>query len=207
MTTLMSIDMPEFIDLVKIHVKDIHIIFEVGSLDGKDSLLFKQNFPKSEVYAFEGLSDNYNLYMKNLSGIHTFNKVIFNYDGKVVFHKKNISGIHSVFDRGSFYGSDTLVLDCYRLDSICKELGIDHVDMIKIDVEGATYEVLEGMGLLLKTVKIMHIETEDYPFFEGQKLDDEVVRFLLNNGFKVIKKTMCVITDNNCQLDSVWVKG
>lgn len=204
--TLTSIDMPEFISLVKKHFTDINIIFEIGSLDGKDSLLFKQNFPEAEVYAFEGLLENYNLYMKTFSEIHTFNKVIFNYDGKIIFHKKNVNGIHSVFDRGTSYGTDTLVSGCYRLDSVCKELNIDHIDMMKIDVEGATYEVLEGMGALLKTVKIMHIETEDYPFFEGQKLDESVVDFLLYNGFKVIKKTRCVITNSNHQLDSVWIR-
>jgi FkbM family methyltransferase len=197
--------MPEFVELSKTHCNDINTIFEIGSMDGNDSLLFKQSFPNAEVYAFEGLPDNYNLYMKDLNGVHTFNKIIFNYDGKITFYKKEINGIHSVFDRGSAYGTETMNLYCYRLDTICKELNIDHIDMMKIDVEGATLEVLEGMGDILKTVKIMHIETEDYPFFKGQKLDNEVTKFLLDNGFTVLKKSRCVLTAGNYQLDSVWI--
>ncbi len=206
MVELTSISMLKFIKLVKEHIEVVEIIFEVGSLDGKGALLFKENFPLAEVYAFEGLPENYNKYMKNLPGIHPINKVIFDYDGEKVFYKKNINGLHSVFDRGSQYGTDELILKCYRLDTVCRELSIDHIDMIKIDVEGATLELLEGMGNLLKTVKIMHIETEDYPFFKGQKLDNEVTKFLLDSGFEMIEKSRCVITKGAHQFDSVWIK-
>jgi FkbM family methyltransferase len=201
-----SIDMNRFIALAKKHCDVVDTIFEIGSLNGEDSLLFKRNFPTADVYAFEGLPENYNLYIENFSKINSFNKVIFNYDGDIIFHKKNINGIHGVFDRGSLYGTDIVNLNCYRLDSVCDDLSIDHIDMIKIDVEGATYEVLEGMGKLLSTVKIMHIETEDYPFFKGQKLDDEVKEFLLEHKFSIIDKSSCLISDNNFQFDSVWVK-
>ncbi len=205
MGELKEINMIEFIDMASSYVKDVEIIFEVGALNGNDALLFKKSFPDAEVYAFEGLPENYNEYMKNLSGVHTFNKVIFNYDGEIVFYKKNINGIHSVFDRGSQYGTDELTLKCYRLDTVCKELKVDHIDMMKIDVEGATLELLKGMGDLLKTVKIMHIETEDYPFFKGQKLDDDVTTFLLNSGFRILGKSRCVLTDGHYQIDSVWI--
>lgn len=201
-----SIDMDRFVTLAKKHCEYMDIIFEIGSLNGEDSLLFKRNFPKASVFTFEGLPENYNLYIENFSKINSFNKVVFNYDGEIIFHKKNINGIHGVFDRGSLYGTDTLNLNCYRLDSICDDLAVDHIDMIKIDVEGATYEVLEGMGKLLSTVKIMHIETEDYPFFKGQKLDDEVVAFLLLNKFTMIERSSCSIVGNCHQFDSVWVK-
>ncbi len=207
MIELHEITMPEFIDIVRNHTDKVDIIFEVGALDAKDSLLFKQSFPDANVYAFEGLPENYEMYMKDLENIYTFNKVVFNYDGKTIFHKKEINGIHGVFDRGSAYGTETLSVKCYRLDSICRDLNVDHIDMIKIDVEGATYEVLDGMGDILNTVKIMHIETEDHEGFKGQKFDNYVTQFLLDKGFKILKKFPCV--ENNkgeFQFDSVWIK-
>jgi FkbM family methyltransferase len=36
-----------------------------------------------------------------------------------------------------------------RFDSYCRRRGIDHVDVVKIDVEGAELQVLQGMGCLL----------------------------------------------------------
>lgn len=79
-----------------------------------------------------------------------------------------------------------------------------HEDL-KLDVEGATFEVLEGMADLLSTIKIMHIETESYPFFEGQKLHNEVEKFLNLNGFSVVELTSFPIYKGKLQYDSIWI--
>ena len=79
--------------------------------------------------------------------------------------------------------------------------------MVKIDVEGATYQVLHGFGEMLKETKIMHIETETYPFFQGQKLHDEVVKFLLDNNFTMIDLGGVNIIGDNKQYDSVWINN
>ena len=78
--------------------------------------------------------------------------------------------------------------------------------MIKIDVEGATYEILNSMGDILKTIKIMHIETESYPFFKNQKLHDVVADYLSEKGFSMIDMTRVMIADGY-QHDSVWVNN
>jgi len=201
-----NIDMAEFIDIVKSKLPEdsIKVIFEVGALDGKDSMLFKESFPKSNVYSFEGLPDIYDKFLKNLSGISTYSKVVFNFDGEVPYHKKDVNGIHGVFDRGSSYGSEVLKLPCCRLDTVCREIGVSKIDMIKIDVEGATLEVLEGCGDILNTIKIMHIETEDYEFFKGQKLDCEVNNFLESRGFNLFLKRGYPILAGKFQYDSIW---
>lgn len=204
-----NISMPDFVEMVKGNFKiaDIKTIFEIGALDAKDSIFFKSEFPDADVYAFEGLPENYHKHLMNLVSIHCYNCVVLDFDGQVDFHKKRINGIHSVFDRGQRYGSEILRLDCYRIDTICKALGIDRIDMLKIDVEGATLEVLEGAGHILENIGIMHIETEDYQFFKGQKLDREVCEFLLSKNFRLIRKAGCEIQSMKHQYDSVWVNN
>lgn len=63
------------------------------------------------------------------------------------------------------------------------------------------------MGSILNTIKIMHIETESYPFFKGQRLHDEVINFLTENGFTLIDITSVEIVDTNQQHDSVWINN
>lgn len=206
---MLSIDMPKFVSIVKEHFNDddIKIIMEVGSMDGKDSLFFKKSFPNADVYAIEGLPENYTKYMENLDGIKTFNTVIAEHDGEVKYHIKNINGIHGIYDRGQEYGVKSTILPCKRIDTFCKENGIEAIDMMKIDVEGATLDVLKSMGDILKTVKIMHVETETYPFFKGQRLHNAVLNFLEENGFRCVLMTFCQITASGKQSDSVWIRN
>ena len=92
------------------------------------------------------------------------------------------------------------------MKTICKNYKIDSMDLIKIDVEGATYEILESMSDFIKTIKIMHIETESYEFFKGQKLHNVVSDFLLSLGFTMIDKTDVLIS-GGYQHDSVWLNN
>ena len=203
-----QINMEEFISLVKKYIPDHEIknIVEIGSLDGEDSIFFKSHYPQSNVFCIEGLPDNYNQYLKDLNIVTPINAVIANYDGHIKYHKKNINGIHGILDRGQQYGSEVLDLPCYTMKTICKNYKIDSMDLIKIDVEGATYEILESMSDFIKTIKIMHIETESYEFFKGQKLHNVVSDFLLSLGFTMIDKTDALIS-GGYQHDSVWLNN
>lgn len=197
-----DINMPEFVGLVKDHFKDSDIreIVEVGSMDGQDAAYFKYEFPHAHVVAIEGLKENYDKMVESNYPIECVYGAAANYNGTVEYHIKEINGIHGIFDRGKIYGNKTRQVDCFRLDSIF----LVAPDMMKIDVEGATYEVLEGLGNLLSDVKIMHIETEDYPFFKGQKLHGEVAKLLHDAGFTMVRQSRVRIAQGH-QFDSVWV--
>jgi len=86
-----------------------------------------------------------------------------------------------------------------------KKYSITEIDVIKIDVEGATLDLLQSLEDNLKNIKIMHIETETYPFFSGQKLHEDVCNFLIDNNFVLIDITFVEIIPNKYQSDSVWV--
>jgi len=206
----LGINMSEFVGLCREYLDHtkINTIFEIGSLDAQDSLFFKSEFPDANVYAIEGLTENYDNHMKHLTTITPLNMVVNNYDGVVDYHKKNINGIHGILNRGDFYG-DTVLKDitCKRMDTICSEYDVTSIDMVKIDVEGATQQILESFGDLLGLLKIMHIETESYPFFEGQVLHDDVCGYLTGKGFTMVKISGAIIGSEHKQYDSVWVNN
>jgi FkbM family methyltransferase len=201
-----DINMEEFMNYSKkfFDYSDIKNIMEIGSLDGRDSLYFKEHYPNANVFCIEGLPNNYQTYLANLDTITPINIVIADYDGMITFHHKNINGLHGILNRGNEYGTDTLSLPCKTIKTICEEYKIENIDLVKIDVEGATYEILKSMGDKLTGIKIMHIETESYPFFEGQKLHAEVELILLENNFQLVELSSVNIA-NGQQHDSVWV--
>lgn len=205
-----SITMPAFVSKAKQMFaggNQIETIVEIGALDANDSQYFKKVFPSANVYAIEALPDNYNKYLKDLKDVVGINAVVSDADGEVDFYKKKINGIHSIFNRGNEYGNEVIKLPSYRFETLAKKYNIGKVDMLKIDVEGATIEVLEGMGELLSTIKIMHLESESYPFFEGQKLHNEVVKYLEEKGFSLIELTSFPIQPGRFQYDSLWINN
>lgn len=206
-TARCQITMEDFYNLCNKYLEtdEISVIVDAGTMDGGDALYFKNKYNNASVYAIEGLPDNYNNYLINLNNIIAINAVIANYDGNVTYYKKNINGIHGIYDRGKEYGTTTLNLPCYKLSTVMKDYNIKNIDILKIDVEGATLDLLQGLEDNLNNIKIMHIETETYPFFKGQTLHDDVCSFLINHNFQLIDITFVEIVPNKFQSDSVWI--
>lgn len=201
-----DINMNEFVKLIKQFCPNPKCIVEVGSLDAKDSLFFKDAFPDARCFAIEGLPENYKEFMIQLP-IDCINAVVSSENGMVKFHKKKINGLHGIYNRGDSYGTETIELPCFTMEYLIKKHNIPDIDVMKIDVEGSTYEVLVGMNNELNKVKVLHIETESYPFFQGQRLHDEVSEFLRNRKFRLVQLSSIKINKNGFQHDSVWVKN
>ncbi len=72
------------------------------------------------------------------------------------------------------------------LASVARDHGIEHIDYLKIDVEGAEYEVLEGAGDLLDRTGVIRVEVCFIPFRSGQRLFSEVDLLLRARHFDLL---------------------
>jgi FkbM family methyltransferase len=68
------------------------------------------------------------------------------------------------------------------LDSLHKDIG--DIDFIKIDVQGAELEVLEGGKKTLLTALGLELEVEFLEIYKGQPLFGDVCRFVSDQGFE-----------------------
>jgi len=203
--TEISIMMPDFVKLIEEHIPDPMVIVDLGSMDAKDSLYLKSYFPNARVYSIEGLEENYIL-IKNIPQIIPIQAVVCSIDGETNFHKKNVNGIHGIYDRGEKYGSEKRNVKCCTFKTLAKEVMKEPtIDVLKIDVEGATYDVLFGMGDFIHNINMMHIETETHAFFAGQVIEDGVFDYLMNHDFKMLDRRCCEINRDAFQCDSVWI--
>lgn len=180
------------------------VIFDIGSRDGLDAIYLRNNIPNSRAYAFEACETEYLLHKDNVEkqDIKWFNLAVYDYDGVITLHEKAIgSGIHSIRDRGQVYGSKTNQISCVRMDTFCNEHKICP-NIVKIDVEGCSLEVLKSFGSLISNIDIMHVESEEIQYFKDQHLQSEVFKFLEDNNFKQI---MYSTHGSFKQHDSVWI--
>ncbi|MEN3025727.1 MAG: FkbM family methyltransferase [Candidatus Methanosuratincola petrocarbonis] len=129
------------------------VFVDVGAHIGKYTIeMAKLVGPAGRVFAFEADPDNFNLLKRNvkinnLNNVSTYNIVAWNSESKILFHKGDSSG------HGSVKGSQKFgyyTLESKPLDHI---LYGTKVNWIKIDVEGAEYEVLEGLSQTLETCR------------------------------------------------------
>lgn len=63
------------------------------------------------------------------------------------------------------------------------EAGVELIDAIKLDVQGAELDVLVGAGALLAGVRAVDVEVEFNPVYRGQPLFGDVDRLLRDTGF------------------------
>ena len=79
-------------------------------------------------------------------------------------------------------------IKCTRLDTVLNDLDVDF-DFLKVDTEGADFNVIKSLGNYLDT-QIIGIHTELYfkEMYKGITLFDEVNSFLEDHNFYKVKK-------------------
>lgn len=91
------------------------------------------------------------------------------------------------FDDDFFAATKTIEVDVRTLDSFAAERQLEHIDYLKVDVEGAEYEVFEGARAILPRTGVIRAETCFVPARKGQKLFSHVDVLLREFGFDLIR--------------------
>jgi hypothetical protein len=73
-----------------------------------------------------------------------------------------------------------------RLDTLIDTLDLPIPDILKVDLEGYSYEFLQGLGKYLQSVKVLHLETETFERHEGHKDNKAIAEFMKANGFRLV---------------------
>jgi FkbM family methyltransferase len=137
-------------------LKDIKVVFDVGSRDDVDYVTLK---PDIELHAFEPNPEFFVLLEKELKDrpdTYLNNFGLGDRDKKVVYNT-NSQGF--VDGEGNFLPSGA-ELPIKTLDGYVAEKGVQHIDFLKIDTEGYDFNVLLGG---LKTIpKCRYIQYEHW---------------------------------------------
>ena len=165
----------EYLFYKYLKLTNIDVVVDIGSMDGKNSLYFRNILPHASLYAFEANPDNYNIMLKNdflrVNGVKCENMGISNKTSSKIFYCTKSNYPDGSINRGtsSFLKHPSLKIEkevevkTIRLDEYFKEINEDRNIALWIDVEGLAFEVLQGIEKLRKNVKIVHVELEkDY---------------------------------------------
>jgi len=137
------------------------VIFDIGGNVGMTSIYYSSIFPNARIYTFEPVKRNYEilkLNTENIKNIQSFNFGLGSENQEMKIFSANDETNNGGF---SIYSENTDVnqtsyenIKIKNAGEVIKELGINNIDLIKIDTEGAEYDILRSMNpKILSNVK------------------------------------------------------
>jgi len=202
----------DFVDYVYKNTKKNKLtVFDVGCNRGLYIDLFLSKSITSEIHCFEPINKLFKS-LKNKYGAKesvTLNKLCISDDNKkVTFHElvsPTTDACSSMIERPVFkergWEYDSYEVDTISIDNYCKNNNIEHIDFIKIDVEGAEFLVLKGCQNMLRTSSIDFIQFEYGNTFSDANVELlDVYKLIDSYGYK-----MFVYDDefSNINLDNI----
>jgi FkbM family methyltransferase len=190
-------DLPSFIwQFKEIFVDEIYkfdasnsritpLIYDCGANIGMSVLYFKTMFPNAKIIAFEADPKICKYLRENLkkNGINNVDVI----EGAVWINNDEVEFNSEGVDGGSIYGKGNIKkVKSVRLKELLEKE--KEIDLLKIDIEGAEYEVLMDCRDSLRNVRNIFVEYHSWNNKE-QKLG-EILKVLEENIFRYYLKTV-----------------
>ena len=132
-------------------VKEGDIVVDVGANVGMFTVKAALSVgDKGKVVSIEPIEENFELLKKNvefhnLVNVQIIRKALGRERGKTTMIKSLLSGTHQLKGlKNPEFPIQEVDVEMDTLDNIVKQLNINRIDLLKIDVEGAELEVLKG---------------------------------------------------------------
>lgn len=184
------------------------IIFDIGANRGDTVAAYKEQFPNAKIYAFEPFPDSYDLLAERFKDdfrVKCYNIAISNTVGPTLLYvnqnvdtnsllKPTVTGLSS--DK-QVENKEQLVVQTLTLDMFCTQHAINHIDILKMDIQGGELAALKGATRLLtdKVIKLIFTETYFIKQYEQQPLFHDLSRYVYEYDF-LLKDIYCPIYGN-----------
>jgi len=205
--------------IMKNHIKKGDVVIDVGANIGYFTLLYSRLVgEKGKVIAFEPEPKNFELLKKNIE-INNYDNVIIEQkavsdsNGTLNLFLADNMANHKIYQLSESYDK-SIPIESVILDDYLKEHNLtDKINFIKIDVEGAEYNVFNGMKSVIAQSKNLKIFTEFmYRLIKisGSEPKD-IVKILQDCGFTInfvdSEKNRILPADIDKLITSVYRKG
>jgi FkbM family methyltransferase len=165
----------------------IHTVFDVGANVGDWTTIALKNFPQATIHAFELASSTFaDLQAKHpATGRVKANNVGLSSEVGTITYKDYgpHTTINTILEKVDYHDARLPFSKKQAAlttgDIYCAELDIESIDFLKIDVEGAEYQVLQGFVRMLRSNSIKVIQFE-YGYANGD------ANFLMKDFFSLL---------------------
>lgn len=182
-------------------IKRDMVLFDVGSNIGETLLNFaKLTGETGKVYGFEPVPYSFDKCSNNIS-LNRFNNVsvsqiaLSNKEETLFFQETNNNNSGGVFmNKNNTPGS--YKVEGVTLDAYVERIGITHLDLIKVDVEGFETNVLKGASETCKKFRPkLFVEVDDVNLKSQGSSANELIALITSYGYQISKIESIVAPD------------
>jgi len=149
-----------------INCKDPKVIIDLGAHIGTTVLYFANKFPNAKIYAIEPEQNNFEILQKNISkyeNVIPIKAAIWSKNENRYLKERNKGNLgYTVAETYNNTITTEQEIKCITLDWLMENYNLDHIDILKIDIEGAEKNLLENSKQWIERVKIISIELHDH---------------------------------------------
>ncbi len=192
-----------------INKESIKTIFEIGSRDAQDALALNNYYHPEKLLIFEANPAAQDICAQAISGVEnttliraaaaevpgflSFFPVVSSHQNRDGVETNNF-GASSLFKASGLYGEtyiqEEIKVPSKRVDAVCEEFGIENVDLVCMDVQGAEISVLKSFGDKIFDVKYIITECTVVNQYVGQAQLHDINTFLSDRGFRLVAVNM-----------------
>ena len=122
-----------------------NVIIDAGANVGYTSVFYANKYPQTKIFAIEPAASNFRMLVKNTAkyeNVVPIHAALWSTCGNIA-----ITGLefgHCGFRVSDNFKSAGETVAAITIQSVIEQYGIEFVDILKLDIEGAEKEVLEG---------------------------------------------------------------
>jgi len=177
------------------------VIFDVGSNTGQAYSSYRKLFPDAMIYCFEPYHESYtklaSLASRDSNAV-LCQVAISNESGSAFFNVNSNSETNSLLQSspqsGQYWGPGLLEtkvrleVEKTTLDLFAKASNVNHISILKLDIQGGEYDALEGASELLqsRSIDIIYTEIILCETYDRQRHFYEYLQLLKRHGYSLV---------------------
>jgi len=171
----------------KITINNEDVIIDVGAHIGLFALYVAQFCKNGKIFCLEPDPENFKLLERNLnlnqiSNVLIFNMAVSKTSSKINLYKNDDKSGHSIV----LPSSNSIEVESTTLNDFLHKSKIIHCSLLKLDCEGAEYEIIESLYKVNFQI-FQNIILEYHLLDSKPDLITNLIKNLENNSFSVIK--------------------